>query len=145
MNCTRSTWRVWKQTTYTTCGHLRFRYTFWNDFKESCDTCHETTISTPIPSSGINIPSVNMHQRAKHFVENITGIGSNPNGNEMDVDKTNPKRTWIFGFDQWSRVGLTIPTLDHRWHDLSRMSSMRKEIRKGSQRDDKILKMSEKE
>jgi hypothetical protein len=32
-----------------------------------------------------------MHKRDIHFVENITGLGSNPKGTEMDREETDPQ------------------------------------------------------
>jgi len=89
-NNTFSTCRVRKQATCTTCGQPRCGYTFCNGSKESCHTYHELTIPTPNPAPGTNIPSANMHQMGEHFVEVITGIGSNPSRNAMDVRQNKP-------------------------------------------------------
>jgi hypothetical protein len=32
-----------------------------------------------------------MHKRDIHFVENITGLGSNPKGTEMNLDEMDPQ------------------------------------------------------
>jgi hypothetical protein len=53
-------------------------------------TCHGTNTSTPITSE-TNIPSANMHQRGKHCVKNIPGLGSKLKCKEMDLDERDPQ------------------------------------------------------
>jgi hypothetical protein len=39
---------------------------------------------------GTDIPSDNLHEKGLHFVENITGMGSNPENTEMDPNSDTP-------------------------------------------------------
>ena len=73
-----------------TCHHPRCGYTHCNASKTSCPTCHETNIPTPV-TPGTDMLSANLHHKGLHFVEHITGMGSNPKSIEMDLEEIDPQ------------------------------------------------------
>ena len=57
--------------------------------RSECSTCQ---INTRAPDTlGNDIPSANLHVKGLHFVERITGVGSNPRRAAMEEDNTDPQ------------------------------------------------------
>jgi hypothetical protein len=67
--------------------HPRCSYTRYNASRTPFPTCQETNTLTPA-TPGTDIPSANSHVKCLHFVERITGMGSNPKRTEMDHGDT---------------------------------------------------------
>ncbi len=76
--------------TFNTCHRPRCGIKSCNGSKNPCPTCKE--INTRAPDTlGTDIPSANLHVKGLHFVERITGVGSNPRRAEMQEDNTDPE------------------------------------------------------
>jgi hypothetical protein len=85
-----STCRTRHMATCNTCHRPRCGITSCNASKTPCPTCQEINTLTP-DTLGIDIPSANLHVQGVHFVERITGVGSNPRRAEMEDEDTDPQ------------------------------------------------------
>jgi hypothetical protein len=85
-----STCQTRHMATCKTCYLPRCGIKSCNGSKNPCPTCQE--INTRAPDTlGTDIPSANLHVKGLHFVERITGVGSNPRRAAMEEDNTDPQ------------------------------------------------------
>ena len=84
------TCQVRHMATCNTCHRPRCGITTCKASKTPCPTCQEiNTLAPDTPRT--DTPSANLHVQGLHFVERITGMGSNPRKAETEDEDTDPQ------------------------------------------------------